>query len=196
MCGERQAFLCLHPDIRPLTCARNALVYPDNLEISVPTPNRLQTTYVPVTVSYLAERLPHRDLLRLDLVTVMICHVGLASHYFFVFFYYQIRGMVFSILVQQLKNALKNFSAYVFMPQRFLPSWGQGLLNFSVAVERCVKNFFRILCIRFYALEIFKRLVRTCMIAFQTLRPSSFTWYLTILSMAVLALGMPTLINL
>ena len=73
-------------------------------------------------MSYLAERLPHRDLLRLDLVTVMICHVGLASHYFFVF---------------------------------LLPNSGQGVLNFSVAVEKCVKKFFRL---RFYALEIFTKL--------------------------------------
>ena len=34
-------------------------------------------------MSYWVERLPHRDPLRLDLVTVMICHVGLASHSIF-----------------------------------------------------------------------------------------------------------------
>ena len=56
-------------------------------------------------------------------MTVMICHVGLASHYFFVFF--------------------------------LLPNSGHGLFNFSVAVEKCVKKFFRL---RFYALEIFTKL--------------------------------------
>ena len=36
-----------------------------------------------------------------------------------------------------------------------LPNSGHGLFNFSVAVEKCVKKFFRL---RFYALEIFTKL--------------------------------------